>query len=96
MPTISYPKLEIVRASGLARAFGVETRRIEGVEVKLTSPAKTVADCFRYRQHVGLEVALAALPAYLRAHRGGRETVIAAARADRIYPFMRPYIEAGT
>jgi predicted transcriptional regulator of viral defense system len=94
MPTVTYPRLEVVRASGLARTFGVERRKIEGVEVALTSPAKTVADCFRYRQHVGLEVALSALREYLRSHRGGREAVVAAAKADRIYAFMRPYMEA--
>jgi predicted transcriptional regulator of viral defense system len=94
MPTVAYPRLEVVRASGLARTFGVEKRKIEGVEASVTSPAKTVADCFRYRQHVGLEVAIAALRDYLRVHRGGREAVVAAARADRVYAFMRPYMEA--
>jgi predicted transcriptional regulator of viral defense system len=94
MPTVAYPRLGVVRASGLARTFGVEKRKIEGVEVAITAPAKTVADCFRYRQHVGLEVALAALREYLRAHRGGRDAIVAAAKADRVYAFMRPYMEA--
>ncbi|HEY6876723.1 MAG TPA: hypothetical protein VI299_01845, partial [Polyangiales bacterium] len=94
MPTVAYPRLEVVRASGLARTLGVEKRKIEGVEVAVTSPAKTVADCFRYRQHVGLEVAIAALRDYLRANRGGREAVVAAAKADRVYTFLRPYMEA--
>ena len=93
-PTRSNPKLEVVRASGNARTHGVETRTIEGVEVKLTTPAKTVADCFRYRRHVGLDVALAALRDYLRKHRGGIDALVAAAKADRVYPLMRPYLEA--
>lgn len=96
VPKVSYPKLEVIRASGVARTLGVETRLIEGVQVQITSPAKTVADCFRYRRHVGLEVALAALREYLRTHRGGREALIEAARADRVYAFMRPYLEAIT
>lgn len=66
MPKLPYPKLEVVRASGRALQHGIETRVIEGVEVRITSPAKTVADCFRYRQHVGLDVAMAALRDYLR------------------------------
>ena len=85
---------EVVRASGPAREYGVETRAIEGVPVRLTSAAKTVADCFRYRRHVGLDVALSALRDYLRKKRGGMDALVAAARADRIYAFMRPYIEA--
>lgn len=94
MPQLRSPKLEVVRASGSAREHGVETRTVEGVKVRLTTPAKTVADCFRYRRHVGLEVALEALRDYLRQHRGGIPALIAAARADRVYPLMRPYLEA--
>jgi predicted transcriptional regulator of viral defense system len=94
LPKVSYPKLEVVRASGPAREHGVEKRTIEGVAVHLTTPAKTVADCFRYRRHVGLEVALAALRDYLRGKRGGIDPLVAAARADRVYAFMRPYLEA--
>lgn len=95
-PAIKSPKLEIVRASGNALTHGVETRTVEGVRVKLTMPAKTVADCFRYRRHVGLDVALEALRDYLQARRGGIDALVAAAKADRIYPFMRPYVEALT
>jgi predicted transcriptional regulator of viral defense system len=94
MPKLSYPKLEVVRASGRAREHGVETRSIEGVRVKLTTPAKTVADCFRYRRHVGLEVAIAALRDYLRTHRGGSDALVEAARVDRVHTLMRPYLEA--
>ena len=54
MPTLVHPRLEVLRASGAARDHGIETRMIEGVPVRLTSLAKTVADCFRYRRHVGL------------------------------------------
>jgi predicted transcriptional regulator of viral defense system len=92
MPKISYPKLEVVRASGRAREHGVETRAIEGVQVKLTTPPKTVADCFRYRQHVGLDVAMQALRDYLRKRHGINE-LVEAARADRVYTVMRPYME---
>ncbi len=94
LPKVSYPKLEVVRASGPAREHGVETRMVERVPVHLTTPAKTVADCFRYRRHVGLDVALAALRDYLRKKRGGIDALVAAARADRVYAFMRPYLEA--
>ncbi|MBI5363049.1 MAG: type IV toxin-antitoxin system AbiEi family antitoxin domain-containing protein [Planctomycetes bacterium] len=94
LPKLTQPKLEVVRASGPAREHGVEVRTIEGVRVRLTTPAKTVADCFRYRRHVGLDVALAALRDYLRKHRGGIDALEAAARADRVHAVLRPYLEA--
>jgi predicted transcriptional regulator of viral defense system len=93
-PQLAYPKLEIVRASGKALEYGVESRVIDGVKVKLTTPAKTVADCFRFRRHVGLDVALAALKDYRKKRKGSIDELVAAARADRIYPFMQPYLEA--
>lgn len=95
-PKITYPKVEIVRASGKARSHGLETRTIENVSVRLTTPAKTVADCFRYRKHVGLDVAIAALREYLDKHRNGIDALTTAAKADRIHAFVRPYLEALT
>ena len=95
-PAMDSPRIEIVRASGDALAHGVEAHRIEGVDVRITSPAKTVADCFRYRGHVGLDVALDALRDYLRPRRRSRsvDALVAAARADRVLSIMRPYLEA--
>lgn len=93
-PAISWPKLEVVRASGAALEHGTLTREIEGVVVRFTSPAKTVADCFRFRRHVGLEVAIEALREYLSKRKGTVDALVDAARADRIYSFMRPYLEA--
>jgi predicted transcriptional regulator of viral defense system len=94
MPKLTYPKLEIVRASGPARTHGVESRVVDGVTVQLTTPAKAVADCFRFRRHVGLEVALAALKDYLGKRKGTVDALVKAAEADRVYTFMRPYLEA--
>jgi predicted transcriptional regulator of viral defense system len=94
MPRVSYPKLEVVRASGRARTHGVEARMIEGANVSVTTPAKTVADCFRYRRHVGLDVAIAALKECLRKRKASVDELVESARADRVYAFMRPYIEA--
>jgi predicted transcriptional regulator of viral defense system len=94
MPKLASSTLEVVRASGAAREHGVETRVIDGVKVQLTTPAKTVADCFRFRRHIGLEVALAALKDYLKKRTGSIDALVAAARADRIFGFMRPYLEA--
>jgi len=99
-PRIDFVHTEIVRASGEAFHHGVEQRAIEGVPVRLTSPAKTVADCFRYRRHVGLEVALEALRDYMKAAHSRRTPRYAlrhlteAMQASRVTSVMRPYIEA--
>ncbi len=101
-PRLASPTIEFVRASGLALSHGVELKTIEGVSVQLTSPAKSVTDCFRYRRHVGLEVALTALRDYLRrangpAKRRGEFTLdalAAAATATGTTNLMRPYLEA--
>lgn len=93
-PRLSYPQLEVVRASGPAREHGIETRVFDGVAVQITTPAKTVADCFRFRRHVGLEVALSALRDYLMKRKGTVDEIVMAAEADRISGLIRPYLEA--
>ena len=102
-PTYNQPQLEVARASGAALTHGVETVGIDGVDVKITNPAKTVADCFRYRRRVGLDVAVASLRAYLERatqkptnQRYNVNALIAATQAARIHPLMRPYIDALT
>jgi len=82
------------RSSGGARSHGIETRLIDGVKVQITTPAKTVADCFRFRRHVGFDVALSALKDFLKSRKGSIDALVAAAQADRICAFMRPYLEA--
>jgi predicted transcriptional regulator of viral defense system len=104
-PAFTSPALKVVRAGGVALTYGVETRGVEGLSMRLTTPAKTVADCFRYRRHVGLEVALAALRDYLKparkrqgqdAKRFSVDALLDAARADRVSSVIRPYLEALT
>ena len=99
-PKIDFVQTELVYASGLALTHGVEDRIVEGVHVQLTNPAKTVADCFRYRNHIGMETAYTALRDYLSAVHARRSPVytivnlIEAAKADRVYSVMRPSLEA--
>jgi predicted transcriptional regulator of viral defense system len=93
-PVVDYPPLRIVRFSGAARTTDVETHRVEGVAVRVYGAAKTVADCFKYRHKLGLDVALEALRDYTRARPGGRDALWAAAKACRVANVMRPYLEA--
>jgi predicted transcriptional regulator of viral defense system len=93
-PRLEYPALRIARFSGSALTEGVEAHRIEGVTVKVFSPAKTVVDCFKYRNKIGLDVALEATKDYLRAHRGGMDNLWRFAKICRVANVMRPYLEA--
>jgi predicted transcriptional regulator of viral defense system len=93
-PHITYPPLRIVRFSGAALAEGVEVHRIEGVSVPITSAAKTVADCFKYRNKIGLDVALEALRDAWRARKVTMEEIERFARICRVQRVMRPYLEA--
>ncbi|MGE3482548.1 MAG: AbiEi antitoxin N-terminal domain-containing protein, partial [Gammaproteobacteria bacterium] len=68
-PKMDYPPLRIVRFSGAALTDGVEEHAIDGVPVRVTSVARTVADCFKFRNKIGLDVALEALQEAWRAKR---------------------------
>jgi predicted transcriptional regulator of viral defense system len=93
-PRLDYPPLRVVRFSGRAFTEGVNTHRIEGVDVKITSPEKTIADCFKYRHKIGLDVALEALREAWRERRITIDEIDRFARVCRVERVMRPYIEA--
>ncbi len=93
-PRVGYPPLRIVRFSGEALAKGVERHRIESVQVKVYSPAKTVADCFKYRNKIGLDVAIEALRDSLRTRKCTRAQLWQYAKICRVTEVMRPYLEA--
>jgi len=93
-PKADYPPLRIVRFSGAALTYGLEERQIEGAKVRVYSPAKTVADCFKYRNKIGLDVALEALRDCLRQRKASVDELWKAARVCRMSNVMRPYLEA--
>jgi len=93
-PKLDYPPIRIVRFSGKALLEGIETRKIEGVEVKVYSAAKTVADCFKYRNKLGLDVAMEALKDCLRKRRATMDDISRMAAVCRVTNVMRPYMEA--
>jgi predicted transcriptional regulator of viral defense system len=92
-PRLDYPPLRAFWFSGQAYTAGVEEHRLDGVPVRIYSPAKTVADCFKFRNQIGLEVALEALK---RGHADGKFTLqhlLDFARICRVEQIMRPYLE---
>ncbi len=82
------------RKDGHALTYDVEVRKLEGVDVRITSREKTVADCFKYRNKIGLDVALEALREYLRSRKRSIDQLNKAAEACRVARVMRPYLEA--
>jgi predicted transcriptional regulator of viral defense system len=92
-PRLDYPRLRVTRFSGPALREGVEEHRIEGVPVRVYSAAKTVADCFKYRNKVGIDVAVEALRDFTRRRRGATE-LARFARICRVSRVMQPYLDA--
>lgn len=93
-PRAAGPPLHVVRFSGKALIAGIEKHEIDGVEIRVYSRPKTVADCFKYRNKIGLDVALEALRAYRRSTAWDVDALSRYARIDRVENVMRPYLEA--
>lgn len=95
-PRLEYPPLRVVRFSEESLRHGVEVKEVEGVVFRITSPAKTVADCFKFRNKVGLDVALDALKDALRDRKATADDLWHCAEVNRVAKVMRPYLEAIT
>ncbi|MEN9314225.1 MAG: hypothetical protein RIS35_618 [Pseudomonadota bacterium] len=93
-PRIDYPPLRIVRFSGVGLTEGVEEHRIDGVAVRVTSLERTVADCFKFRNKIGLDVALEALRESWAARRLTMDELWRYAVQCRVANVMRPYMES--
>ncbi len=95
-PQMPYPPLRIARFSGSALTEGVELHNIEGVPVKVTSVPKTIADCFKYRNKIGLDVAIEALKEAWNAKRVSMDELWHYGQICRVQNVMRPYLEGLT
>jgi predicted transcriptional regulator of viral defense system len=95
-PTFDHPPLELVRLTGRAFRFGVEDHEVNRITVKVYSPAKTVADCFKFRSKIGLDVALESLRETWRSRKATMDELWEAAKVCRVSNVMRPYLEAVT
>ncbi len=91
---LTHPPLEVYHFSPASYAAGVELREVDGVEVQVTTPAKSVADAFKFRSRVGLEAAVDALKQALRSRAATPAEIDRMARICRVQAVMRPYLEA--
>jgi predicted transcriptional regulator of viral defense system len=93
-PRADYPPIRVVRLSGQSLTFGIEEHSVEGGKIKVYNPAKTIADCFKFRSTVGTELALQALRECLREKKATMDELWAAAKVCRVANVIRPYMEA--
>lgn len=93
-PRQGSPRLRLVHMSGDSFRKGVEEDDVAGVRIRVYSAAKTVADCFKFRNKVGLDVAVEALRDFSRTHRGGATELARFARICRVTRVMQPYLDS--
>jgi len=93
-PRLGHPPIRIFWFSGQAFTAGMETRMIESAQVRIYSPEKTIADCFKYRNKIGLDTAIEALKLYREKKRFKADDFMQFARVCRVEKVMRPYLEA--
>lgn len=87
-------RLHIVHFSGRAFTEGIEEHNVGGVRIRVYNAAKTVADCFKFRNKIGIDVAVEALKDFTRLHRGGANELARFARICRVSRVMQPYMDA--
>jgi predicted transcriptional regulator of viral defense system len=93
-PALDYPPLRTFWFSGPAWSEGVETHQLDGMPVRIYSPEKTVADCFKYRYKLGMDIALEAIRLYRKRKDFNIGTLLQYARICRVEKVIRPYLEA--
>jgi predicted transcriptional regulator of viral defense system len=95
-PVQGRPPLRIFHFSGKAMTTGIETRNSDGTPIRIFSAEKTLADIFKFRHRLGLDIALEALRTYRRRRTANLQTVLEFARVCRVERVMRPYLETST
>lgn len=93
-PRVEHPSLRPVRMSGPALSEGVQSMRIDGLDVPIFNVAKTIADCFKYRNKIGIDVALEALRDGWKQRKVSMDELSYYADIDRVSNVMRPYMES--
>jgi len=94
LPSLDCPPIQAYKFSDEAYRAGIEPHKIDGVSVKVYNPAKTLADCFKYRNKIGMDVVLEALKLYKARKTFNLRELLKYARICRVEKVMRPYLEA--
>jgi len=94
LPKLEYPPLRVYWFTSDAFAAGIQSHKLDGVSVRVYDPEKTIADCFKYRNKLGLDVAIEALRLWRRQKRRDIGRLMAYARICHVEHVIRPYVEA--
>ena len=93
LPSLQYPPVQAYKFSNPAFSVGIEEHQIDKVNVKIYSPEKTIADCFKYRNKIGLDVTLEALKLYKERNKMNINELFKYAKVCRVEKIMTPYLE---
>jgi predicted transcriptional regulator of viral defense system len=93
-PKIGYPRVQVFNMNERALRAGVEQHSMAGAEVRVFGVGKTIADCFKYRNRIGLDVALEALQEVVRSRKVTPAAIMAFARVDGVETVVAPYLRA--
>jgi len=94
VPRIDYPPISVHRFSGKAFDAGIEEHKLDGFTVRVYSPEKTIADCFKFRNKIGMDIVLEALKIYKKRNRFKIDELLKYAKINRMEKIMTPYLEA--
>jgi predicted transcriptional regulator of viral defense system len=93
-PRVDYPPIRVFRFAGKAFAAGIESKDTDGTQIRVYSREKTLADCFKYRNKIGLDTAVETLKRYEQQGRIDADALMKYAQTCRVAQVMRPYLEA--
>lgn len=93
-PRLGHPRLRVVRFSDPAMSEGIATHQVDNVSVRITNVPKTIADCFKFRNKIGLEAALESLKDGLKQKKCTRDEIWHYAKINRVARVIKPYLEA--
>jgi len=93
-PQLEHPPIKVYRFSGDSLTEGIEKHEVDGVEVQVYNPAKTIADCFKFRNKIGLDIAMEALEQGIEQRKATYKDILKYAEICRVKTVMKPYLEA--
>ncbi len=93
-PTLDYPPVNVYRFSDKTLSAGVETKQFDGISVKVFNPAKTIADCFKFRNQIGLDVAIETLKRGINEGKATYGDIVKYAKLCKVERVIKPYLEA--
>jgi predicted transcriptional regulator of viral defense system len=93
-PALKHPPIRVYRFNAESMREGVESRSADGITIRIFNAEKTIADCFKFRNKIGLDIALEALRKYRSRRKQDLPALMRYAKIDRVDTVMKPYIEA--